>query len=533
MKFFLLLFFLAPGIATGVSAGVLDDPLIRSVMEDVESVELVIGELTPVDVNDLSRISIVDPEVADIVETNEDNILLVGRTEGRTTLFIWDAAGKRVVNIFVAQENLEDIRDRIEKLLQKADVKGVELSADPVEGKVVISGVVDTADMLRFENVVFPFIDTNAAMSLVKEGETEEMVQIDMQLTEVSSTLFRNIGVEWHSGEVSASSFASDFAESLPNFDSGADLLNVGRFARSQALIVRINALVTEGDAKILSRPKVVVASGEEASFLVGGEIPIKLKTTNENGVTEGIQFKQYGIGLTLTPTIRADDKIDIILYVDISDIDRANAVEDNVAYTLRSAQTRLLVDNGETVVLAGLIKNTEGETRRKVPYLSNIPVLGMLFRSKQTPTADSDTEIVISLTPNLLKNQSTEKDSRPEAAGPTVASGNETTQPIQNFQPSKDDINEYISQIQRLIAASLVYPQEAKELGWEGMVKVNLMILGDGTLAYAVLSETSGYDMLDQAALSLIKNLAYPSLPSSLRSQELNMTVPIVYKNN
>jgi len=507
----------------------LNDPLVQSIVHDIDEVRLVKGELVVVDVSNLERVSVGDPDIADIISAEDDTLEIIGKAEGRTSLFIWDEGGKRVVTVYVASENLDETKARIDKLLASSGIRGVKSQVNHRERRVILTGQVAPDKMDIFDQITAPFADEGLVLALAGEVKSKGMVQVDMQITEVNTTFLKNLGIDWHSGSVSDSPFAIDLVETLPTFNERSDLFNIGRFGRSAALLARINAMVEEGNAKILSRPKLVVTSGEEASFLVGGEIPIRNLITQVSGTqAQEIVFKEYGTGLTLTPTINEDHTIDILLYVDISDIDRTNAVGEDVAYTLRSAQTRLFLKDGETVVLAGLIKNTKNETLRRIPYVSKIPVLGFLFRSKTMPTANQDTDLVIAMTPHILGQEfragREEQEDRVEEAQPVPAPTE--TKPL-------SDMAGYIKSIQDKIIQSAVYPPEAAELGWEGTVKIRLMVLSDGTLAFATVEESSGYDAIDQSALNSVRNLEYPAFPVSTDRRDINMVIPIVYSHS
>jgi TonB family protein len=256
-----------------------------------------------------------------------------------------------------------------------------------------------------------------------------------------------------------------------------------------------------------------------------------------------------------------------------------------------------------------------------RLPLLGSLPVVGLLFRSKKSPVANTETELVVSLTPTILKQRkqatakapgsSTEalipsetmetylrdlqeriseavtyppemedrgaegivdlslhlrEDGRLKDASIVRSSGYDgfdkdalntakrlspypafpqpglkeytATIPViyRKPQTSRSIIPQqmkYLEEIQQKIATSVIYPQEAKEFGWEGTVKVALHILNDGTLVYASIRESSGYDLLDEDALKTVKMLApYSVFPSGLNLQELNVTVPIVYSS-
>ena len=188
-----------------------------------------------------------------------------------------------------------------------------------------------------------------------------------------------------------------------------ADLFKIGNIYRTSPITAQINALLQEGKAKLISKPRLVVVSGKQASFLVGGEIPIESTTISTTGstLTSNTTYSQYGVNVSVTPTIR-EGKIDVVLNVDIRDIDNSSdglSSGGNVAFITRTASTDLFMDNKQTVALAGLIKVETSSTTTGVPILSKIPIVGAVFRSTNTP-GDTSTEMVIILTPTVLTNK-------------------------------------------------------------------------------------------------------------------------------
>jgi TonB family protein len=186
-------------------------------------------------------------------------------------------------------------------------------------------------------------------------------------------------------------------------------------------------------------------------------------------------------------------------------------------------------------IVLAGLIKSLRSTNERRIPFLSKVPIMGILFRSRANPVPESDLELVIALTPHILRQKETMAETKTTQEAKGAQTGNEENLSRRRAQPYYSGIpkemTEYVSEIQRKISQSIVYPQEARDYGWEGTVKLGMLILKDGTLAFALVKESSGHDVFDEVALNTAKKLAhYSPFPSETDLQELNITLPIVY---
>lgn len=497
--------------------------------DDSQDVEMVKGDLQNVKVKNLSRVSIVDPGIADISDAQTEEVTIMGKQPGQTVMFIWDDDGKRAVTIRVVEEDLELVKARIARLIQKAEIKGVSLDTNSLEARVVVTGSLEEDDKEKMDKILEVFDDS--VINMLKEKVYGEQIQIDVQITELNESLTKSIGFNWGTG-TTGSDFTLSYKETLPSTDGSiGDFFKIGDFNRTTAMISAVNASIKEGKGRILSKPRLVVVSGKEASFLVGGEIPFKTTTLNSTGgtVTQETTFKQYGVNMTITPTIK-NGKIEIQLNVEVSDVDASNASGDEVAFLTRTATTHLNLNDKQTIVLAGLIKKSKSNEVKRLPFVSKIPVVGLLFRSNSTPTPNQDTELVISLTPTILKDMITEE--KIETAENKTAVRKKAT-PV-NIMPAEGNqliSAGYAQELQNKISSAINYPYEAKENGWEGTVKLGLHILKDGTLANVSIKESSGHSIFDEDAVNTAKILApYPTFSSDMTGEDVVVVIPIVY---
>lgn len=617
-----------------------ENVLSQAVIEPVDSnesmeINIIRGELATLKVYSLTRLSISDPNIADVASADAEKLLIVGKNIGQTPFFIWDEKGKRTIMIRVYEEDLAQIKTRVETLLKAAGLTGVTIEENKYEGKVMLSGQLRDDKYKEFSSIVSPF--STRTVNLVTEEANEDLVQIDMQIAELSTSLQKSLGFDWTTG--TNSSLKLTYSEAIPAADSQLErFIKIGDFTRTSALLLTVNNLIQEGKGRILSKPKLVVVSGKQASFQVGGQIPIRTTTTTGAGgvATENVSFKDYGIIMNITPTIRSG-KVDITLSVTISDIDAANKVDNDVAFTTRSAQTQLFLEDQQTIVLAGLIKSTRSQAIKKIPFLGDIPIIGFVFRSRSNPSADADTEVVISLTPTIIRpaespsakaaqppapaqvaetaetktslrsaaevqdqgadktavspvsssgseamawsedetkketmpaeadmaldeltgdtQSDTESDTElpmesmesydaPSAAPAASAAAQNRQEPITVESPTPPikieqgdatvTITSYAQTIQKKISEAISYPYEAAEKGWEGTVKLTLTVLKDGTLDEIVLKESSGHTVFDKDALNTAQILSpYPPFPPELELNEIVITIPIIYSQS
>ena len=521
-----------------------------------DAMDLVVGDIENVTANGLIRVSITNPEIADISDVQSGKVSLLAKRAGETVLFLWDASGKRSMKVRVVNEDLSVVKARVQKILDEANMPGISLQINTDEGKVVVSGAVSKDNKVRLDKILGGYKES--LLNFVTEEKDESLIQVDMQIVEISTSLEKNLGILWGtagggtgtvtvgSGSTNSGAVNLNYQENMPSGHKFADLFKIGSFQRTTPLEATVNALVQEGKARLISKPRLVVVSGKQASFLVGGEIPVENTTTNSIGTsqTTSTTYSQYGVNLMVTPTIR-EGKIDVQLNVDIRDIDASQTASSSsgVAFITRSAQTDLLMDNKQTIVLAGLIKYTDSEQVTSVPFISKIPILGALWRNRQNPSPDSNTEMVIIVTPMVLADK---KFADKQLVMPTPAErqswqeidakyehepiGNKGMAPDNSATPLSE-MTIYARLIQEKISKMITYPQEAMQNYWTGTVKLRLRILRNGTLASGEVVQSSGHAVFDEDALRAAQMGApYDAFTAGMNQDELVFMVPIVY---
>ncbi|HPB67411.1 MAG TPA: TonB family protein [Candidatus Omnitrophota bacterium] len=446
---------------------------------ETQDVYLYKGDLISLKVYQLTRIAISKPGVIEIANADIDELLIVGQAVGETQLFIWDEYGKRQVFVRVLAEDLDSLMARLQRLLDAIGVSTVKMEKNIFEQKIILTGTVLDQKKDAYEQILGPF--SNYVFNYVEEYS--DLIQIDVQISELNTTLQKALGIDWNTG---ADGMILTYEETMPVIDGSIkDLFKIGDFKRTSAIQAIVTALIAEGEARVLSKPSIVVKNDEPASFLVGGEIPVRSTTTSTGGssVQENVDYTSYGIDVKVTPKI-IGEKIEVKLAVGIRDIDASNAVGENVAFTSRTADTILFLDDGQTIVLAGLIKHNKAETVTGVPFLRRIPVIGFLFRNKNWP-ADTEQEVVISLTPRIV----------------TQKNMNLENQEIRKKYSIAEDLYQEESQAQPEVPAGKVVADEEEDASLERLDSISDEI--DAILAED-LEETeeedvSGEEFLDQ----------------------------------
>ena len=186
---------------------------------------------------------------------------------------------------------------------------------------------------------------------------------------------------------------------------SGGGIVNTSVWDNgSESLNLFVRYLETNGKAKILSAPNLIIQRGKEGSIVTGEEVPILSQTTSSGGVTTSTEFKSVGIKLSVTPTMIAGDRVRVEVNPEVSTVIGYSTAGDvaNPIIAVRQARTELEVRDGQLISMAGLLQSTDRDTERRTPMLSNIPILGALFTSRRDQS--QQTQLIIFLSINILE---------------------------------------------------------------------------------------------------------------------------------
>ena len=244
-----------------------------------------------------------------------------------------------------------------------------------------------------------------------------KQVSVEARILAIDKNESKNLGVEWMwstipqypEREITTYDSYGTYRERIDVDRKSNDLTGYGiiRFGRGPEGTpfefyygARINALVTNGKAKILSRPNVMTIQGREAVINVGSSVPVPTIQTTNSTVTNSIEYRDAGIILKYTPRINADGTITAKIHTEVS---TPQYVADMQAYRFntRSADTTVTVRDGEPMVIGGLIGAEEEKSVSKIPFLGDLPILGALFRNHRK--SKSESELIIFLTAHVL----------------------------------------------------------------------------------------------------------------------------------
>ncbi|PMH41244.1 pilus assembly protein CpaC [Vibrio sp. 10N.286.49.B3] len=389
------------------------------------------------------RVSLGDPDILDIVMLKSNEAFLIGKKLGTTNLMAWDRSGKLIESMNI--EVTHDLNSLKAKLYDFLPNETIEVHSS--QNRLILNGQVSSQAQM---NTALRVAETyTAGVSADKEGQSlsqqanktgvinlmtiggAQQVMLEVTIAEVQRSLVRKFDANFTFFQSSGSNFtwgassvASGIIGATPIFDipSSGDYGILGSFIDGNTLFsFALDVAKQNGTAKVLAEPNLTTLSGSKAEFLAGGEFPIPVP--NDDGVT--IEYKEYGVGLKFIPTILSDQKINLNLAVDVSEIASASALtlspgDTNGSYiippiTRRSASSTLELADGQTIGIAGLLSENVRDVSNKMPGFGDIPVLGQLFNSQEY--VSGETELVILVTPRLAKPIDRSKVSLPTDA--------------------------------------------------------------------------------------------------------------------
>lgn len=307
------------------------------------------------------RLAVAQAEIADVGMVGSRNLLVQGKKPGATSLLVWTACSQQPQRV---QINVQSLSAQLTRQAGASD-------------------------------------------------DVPSQVQADIRFVEVSRSRLKDIGTRFQFRSLNRTNFfaspnggvasAQPGVGTITNLTTLNDSFNILWGGSSSRFLGAINLLEQSGYAYTLSQPSLVAMSGQTASFLAGGEVPIPVPQ-GQNG-TIAIEYKEFGVRLSLTPTVISRQKIILKVAPEVSDLDFANAltIQNSIipALRVRRADTSISLADGESFVIGGLLNKTTTSNVDKFPGLGDIPVLGAFFRSNRFESEDR--ELLMIVTPRLV----------------------------------------------------------------------------------------------------------------------------------
>jgi len=386
---------------------------------------------------DLQRVSITDPTIASAVVVSPRQVLINGLRAGSGTLILWDEQERPRSFTISVELDINALRQSITQMLPGETVQATQSGAALVlTGNVSSKTASDRAAALA--GTISPQV-----VNLITITEGRQVILLQVKFAEVDRSALQQLGINIFStgatntlGVVSTQQFGaiSGNVGAVPATSSGGgevsgtsvvgggigrtnagtpgsfgftDVLNLFLFRPDLNLGVTIKALQQQNILQVLAEPNVMAVNGTESSFLAGGEFPFPVVQGGANNAVT-VQFKEFGIRLNFTPQVQQDGMIRLKVSPEVSALDFSNGLTISgftvPALTSRKATTEVDLRDGQSFAIAGLMDNRLTEVASRIPVLANIPILGNLFKSKQTNK--TNTELLVMVTPRMVDSK-------------------------------------------------------------------------------------------------------------------------------
>lgn len=359
------------------------------------TVELAAGEgrvlrfESPVD-----AVLVAEPGIADLQVVSAGTIYVFGKRPGQTSLIALDGQEREIASLKLSvNANAQPASQAMRQLAPKSGV-----TVQGAGGRLIARGEAGSvAEAISLNALMDPAGDEPVNTATVNSSA---QVNIRVRFAEVSREELLRYGVNW-SALFNNGTFSFGLVTSS-GLTGAANLISAGVSSGNVNIDAMLEALQSNGVLEILAEPNITAMTGETASFLAGGEVPIPVPVNSE---MIGIEYKPYGVSLLFNPTLLPSGRIALQVRPEVSSLMGTSPVDISgfrvPAFRVRRADTRVEVGSGQTFAIAGLFQRDSSQDIEKLPLLGDMPVLGNLFRSKRFQR--NETELVILITPYLV----------------------------------------------------------------------------------------------------------------------------------
>ena len=384
----------------------------------------------------VKRVSVTDPEIADVQLLTDTKILLQGKSIGGTDVIMWGEEEQMRRWRIEVQIDLARVRSELKRLFPRS-----RLDVTQAQEVIVVTGLLSRSEHAQqlkafMDAAKFNYVDMSSVAGV-------QQVLLKVRIAEVSRVALRMLGINaFYSGDHVVDMFGGSTIGSasggainpisigvaegasvtgrIPFTFTGGDDLGVsssitlfGGFP-DIGLQLFLQALAENQYLRVLAEPNLVALSGQEATFLAGGEYPIPIVQGTGGGTSLSVEYREFGVSLRFVPTVLGDGGIRLLVAPEVSELSDIGAVTIEgfsiPSLRIRKARTTLELKSGQTFAMAGLISKSTSARTSRVPGLGSLPILGALFRSVRYQ--QSDTELVVLVTASLVEPMSLAGDS-------------------------------------------------------------------------------------------------------------------------
>jgi len=363
----------------------------------------------------VTKLTVADPKIADAQPITSKSLYVVGKSFGKTTVNLYDAQGNPVG--LLALEIGADTADMTRTIKQLVPYSRVKVTT--VNGRIGLSGSVPDADAKqKVLDVATQYgLDATSIIDAVTFSGSQQ-VNLEVRILEAERSAGRELGINWGAGSAAQFSPGAAIGQHILTGGtsggiigaSGSNVAGTGNtFATFIANVLTgggnldlvVNALEAKGLARTLADPNLTTLSGGSASFLAGGQVPIRVPDANGNAT---LTYKDFGVRLVFTPVVLDGNRIQIRLTPEVTDFTGYTPQNDPI-FTTRTLDATVELRDGQSFSVAGLMQSHTKLSQNQLPWLGDVPVIGALFKSSSYQK--DETELVVIVTPRLVQPSS------------------------------------------------------------------------------------------------------------------------------
>ncbi|MDX3884297.1 MAG: pilus assembly protein N-terminal domain-containing protein [Sphingomonas sp.] len=371
----------------------------------------------------MTDLFVANDSIADVQVRSPTQLYIFGKGAGETTVYATNKAGQVVYSTNVrVGANFSNVGQML-----KVAMPDAQIAAMPMNGMVLLTGTVATpGDVEEAQQLVQAFVGKDTQVFSRLKTATPMQVNLQVRIAEVNREFAKSVGMNLLSRD-SSGGFLFGIGQGKPgtittitkpddpsglpigstsytfNYKDTGTTLGFAGHLLGLDLLGTLDLAENDGFVTTLANPNLTALSGETASFLAGGEVPIPISQALG---TVSVEYKQYGVSLAFTPTVLSDGRISLRVRPEVSQLSAAGSVMLNnfsiPGFTTRRAETTVELGSGQAFMIGGLLSNTSNNSIDKAPFLGDLPILGALFRSNSFKR--NETELVIIVTPYLVR---------------------------------------------------------------------------------------------------------------------------------
>lgn len=399
---------------------------------------LVVGRSIFVDTKHrMTRVYVTDPSILNSYTATPNQVVLTAIKPGSSTLIVWDETGESQAYIVSADMDVESLAKAMKDAFPADSIQ-----VNGNEGHILLTGFVGTQEHAQDAVKLAQQYTKEVTNSIVVNSSRVKQVRLKVRIVEMDRSKLAQFGFNFFSagGNNLASTTTGAYQTNL-NVTGGSSAtgstvggksvtvtnpLNFTFYSSKLNVGATLQDLQNMNVAQILAEPTITAMSGQKAQFLAGGEFPFPIVQGGSatQAATVTIQFRSYGVKVEFTPTVNPDGTIDLKVAPEVSALDFSNAVT-IAGYTIpaistRRADTEMVLQDGQSFAISGLLDQRTQDTLAKTPGIANIPILGELFKSKNTNHSIS--ELIVIVTPEIIDPM--QEKLTPPTAPPVVHDG-------------------------------------------------------------------------------------------------------------